>query len=188
MTSLESEIQRANRLIEDGDLVEALHALADVGTKATDLREWSTAIRAHRISAEIFHQLGETGPALSHAAEGLYLSIERKPEDVLESLGQILAFIEQAVAERRYYVAQEVGPGMMRVLLTLKPAPGAETWLDLALDIARLIALVGEAEGDAESEAHVEALLLSALIDRATEGRLGLNRWVQSTAFAVDSL
>lgn len=182
-TSLEEDIHRANELIEAGRLPEALTALADVGEKATDLREWPVAIRAHRITAEILHQMGEIGPALSHAAEGLYLTIEHQPEGTLESLGQVLAFIEQAVAERRYYVAQEVGPGMMRVLLTLKPAAGGEIWLDLALDVARLITLVGEAEGDAESPAHVEALALASLIDRATEGHLNLNMWVHSTAY-----
>ena len=180
---LEDKIQRANALIEEGHLVDALHALAEVGEQATDAREWPIAIRAHRISAEILHRLGEVGPALSHAAEGLYLCIEHMPEDTLESLGQVLAFVEQAVAERRWYVAQEVGPGMMRTLLTLKPAPGAEPWLDLAIDVSRLIALVGDAAGDAESEAHVEALALAALIDRATEGHLNLNMWVHSTAF-----
>lgn len=183
MTMLEEDIRRVNTLIEAGQWLEALDALALVGQKATDLREWPVAIRAHRITAEILHRVGQVGPALSHAAEGLYLSIEHDPEGVLESLGQVLAFVEQAVAERRYYVAQEVGPGLLRALVTLKPAPGGETWLDLAMDVARLITLVGEAQGDAQSEAHVEALALAALIDRATEGHLNLNAWVHSTAF-----
>ncbi len=180
---LEEDIRRANELIEQGQLLEALDALAVVGQKATDLQEWPVAIRAHRIAAEILHQLGQIGPALSHAAESLYLCIEHEPENTLESLGQVLAFVEQAVGERRYYVAQEVGPGLLRVLATLKPAPGGETWLELAIDVARLIALVGEAQGDAQSDAHVEALTLAALIDRATEGHLNLNMWVHSTAF-----
>ncbi len=181
--TLAQSIERANALLEGGDPLAALEALAEVGTRATDLREWDIAIRAHRISAEILHELGEVGPAFSHAAEGLYLTIEHQPDGVLESLGQILAFMEQAIAQRRYYVAQEVGPGLLRTLITLKPAPGAEAWLDLALDVAHLITLVGEAEGHADSEAHVEALTLAAMIDRATEGHLKLNMWVHSTAF-----
>ncbi len=181
--ALAQAIERANELLESGDALAALEALADVGTRATDVREWEVAIRAHRISAEILHELGEVGAAFSHAAEGLYLSIEHQPEGALESLGQILAFMERAIADRRYYIAQEVGPGLLRTLVTLKPAPGAEAWQELALDVARLITLVGEAEGRADSESHIEALTLAAMIDRATEGRLNLNMWVHSTAF-----
>lgn len=179
--ALDAAIQQANELLEAGQALEALEALADVGERATDLQAWDVAIRAHRIAAEILHQFGEIGPALSHAAEGVYLCVEHRPEDTLESLGQVLAFVEQAVEERRYYVAEEVGPGMLQVLVTLKPAPGGEAWLELALDIARLIALVGEAHGDAESQAYIEALALSALLDRATKNKLKLNTWIRKT-------
>ncbi len=178
---LSTAIRQANELLEAGQTLEALQALAEVGEKATDRQVWDVAIRAHRITAEILHQLGEIGPALSHAAEGVYLCIEHRPEDTLESLGQVLAFVEQAVEERRYYVAEEVGPGMLQVLVTLKPAPGGEAWLELALDMARLIMLVGEAHGDVESQAHIEALALSALIDRATKNKLKLNTWIRRT-------
>ncbi len=184
---LHEAIQRANDLLEAGHPLDALDALAEVGEKATDLRDWPIAIRAHRISAEILHRLGKLGPALSHAAEGVYLCIEHTPDDTLDSLGQVLAFVEQAIAERRYYVAQEVGPGMLQVLSNLRPAPGGEPWLELALDIARVIALVGEAMGDEENPAYVEALTTAALVDRATQGRLNLNMWVQSTAIRVEN-
>ncbi len=183
MGTLEEAVERANRLLETGAVDAALDALAEVGELATDLQEWPTAIRAHRITAELLHNAGHLGPALSHAAEAVYLSLEHRPEEVLDSLGQVLAFVEQAVAARRYYVAEEVGPGMLHVLSTLRPAPGAEGWLTLAMDMARIIALVGEAHGDAHHPAFAEAAALASLVDRATEGRLRLNVWVHSTVF-----
>jgi len=183
--ALHRAIHRANELLESGRVAEALSALAEVGEQASHQGDWPLAIRAHRIAAEILHSMGELGPAFSHAAEGLYLCVEHVPGDTLTSLGQVMAFIEQAVAERRYHIAQEVGTGLSQVLGTLQPSPEGEPWRDLALETATVIALVGESLGDEESPAFVEAVTQAALVDRATQGHLNLNQWVHSTAIRV---
>ncbi|NPA91477.1 MAG: hypothetical protein GXO55_08525 [Chloroflexi bacterium] len=191
-TTHANELQRlileANKIMESGQLEEALRALARVGELATDLGEWDTAIRAHQITAEAFHQGGNLGAAFSHAAEGLYLSLEHAPDQVLPALGQILAFMEKAIAERRYYVAEEVGPGLLRELEHLTPAEGAEVWRDLARELAIVIMLVGDAKGDEEHPSFVEALTRAALVDRGTKGRLNLNMWVHSTAIRAEKV
>ncbi len=174
-------ILHANEKLESGQVEEALRSLAQVGERATDQGAWETAIRAHQITAEIFHQVGELGAAFSHAAEGLYLSLEHHPESVLTALGQILAFMEKAIAERRYYIAEEVGPGLIQALDALTPAEGAEVWWDLARELAIVIALVGDAKGNEEDPSFVEALTRAALVDRGTQGKLNLSMWVYST-------
>ncbi len=182
---LERMIMRANEVLESGQIEEALNALAEVGERAHDEQDWETAIRAHQIAAEIFHQAGESGAAFSHAAEGLYLALEHLPDKVLSALGQIMAFMEQAIAERRYYIAEEVGPGLLQMLATLEPAQGAEAWMELARQLAIVIMLVGDAKGDEEHPSFVEALTRAALVDRGTEGHLNLNMWVHSTAIRI---
>ncbi|GEM_PF-5001059 len=185
-SELRRSIVHANEMLESGRVEEALDALARVGEQATDMGEWETAIRAHQITAEIFHQASELGAAFSHAAEGLYLSLEHHPDGVLAALGQIMAFMEKAIAEHRYYVAEEVGPGLIRALDALTPTEGAEVWRDLARELAVVITLVGDAKGDEEHPSFVEALTRAALVDRATQGKLNLNMWVHSTKITVE--
>ncbi len=184
-SELERLITQANEILESGRIDEGLEALARVGERATDEGAWETAIRAHQIAAEIFHQADEPGVAFSHASEGLYLALEHAPEKVLSALGQIMAFMEQAIAERRYYIAEEVGPGILQMLSTIEPTRGAEVWWELARQMALVITLVGDARGDEEHPSFVEALTRAALVDRGTEGRLNLNMWVHSTAIHI---
>ncbi len=183
MTHWQELLHQIHNWLDTGQWERALAVLAQEGARATTTEDWPVAIETHRLTAELLHRLGQWGPALSHAAEGLYLCLEHHPEGVLDSLGQILAFVEEAVAQRWYLVAEEVGPGLLAVLDTLRPAPGAESWLTLATDIARLIALIGEAHGQADHPAYAEAAALAALVDRATQGTLNLSRWVHSTVF-----
>lgn len=181
MPTREQRFANAVALWEAGRAVEALEALAQVGQEATDAQDWPVALHAHRLTAEIWFHLGDIGRALSHAAEGVYLSLEHEPRETLASLGQLLAFVELAVAQGFYAVATEVGVGMSRALKRVQPHPEAEGWWHLAQDVARLFQLVGEAAGRQEHPAFAEAAALAALVDQATEGRLRLNAWVHST-------
>lgn len=178
---VEQALERAARWWQEGREAEALELLAHVGKQATDEGKWLVALHAHRLTAEIWFHLGDWGRALSHAAESLYLSLEHVTEETLPSLGQVLAFVEQAVAAGHFALAVEVGAEMARVVEAIAPGERAKGLWQLAYDVARLMALVGEAGGRKDHPAFAEAAALAALIDQATEGRLRLNTWVHST-------